>query len=160
MPSSPVPWARRPSSPSSPAACTATFAYRDLTTVASNTFTTFPTAVILCGSGIHAYPVRIRGRYALDVTPLTEGNMKFQVSIVPAVQSGGLWIANGTPNVLGSNDAYTSMAVSYTAPSAVSTGDYLVRIESIAEPGNANTQAFPSYGSVGAYTLRIRNSFV
>lgn len=141
------------------AACTTTFAYRDLSTVLSTTFTAFPESIITCAGGVHSYPVRIRALYALTVTPPAEGNMKVRISFARAVLQNGQWIASTAFTTLGTNDAYASTAFAYTAPGAVTAGNYIVRIQSIAEPGNANTYPFPVYGSVGRYTLRIRNGF-
>ncbi len=127
--------------------------------MASSTFTSFAAAIITCAGGQHSYPIRIRGRYALEVRPPTEGNMKFRVTFAPAVQRNGQWVASRTATVLGTNDAYASTPFTYTAPRAVTTGNYIVSIQSIAEPGNSNTYPFPVYGSMGSYTLRLRNGF-
>lgn len=149
----------RVSTESEPAACTATLPYRDLSTVAASITISYPTATITCGGGSHSYPMRIRGRYNITVMPPDEGNMKFQVTISRAVQSGGVWIASGSTTVLGSNDAYASTPVRFRASAPVVVNDYLITVRSIAEPGNSNTYAFPEYGSVGSYTLSIRNGF-
>jgi hypothetical protein len=141
------------------ALCTTTFARVDLTSVSSSTFFAFPESIITCGGGAHSYPVRIRGRYALDVTPPAEGNMKFQVQIARARLRRGQWVASTSFTTLGANDAYSSTPFVYTAPSAVATGDYLIRIQSIREAGNSNTYPFAVYGSVGRYTMRLRNGF-
>lgn len=153
----------RVSRPDAPAECNTAFAYRDLTAVVSNVFTTFPTAIITCPLGTHLYPIRIRNRYELIMTPPANGNMKARVSIVPAVQSSsGQWVpaSNAQFTTLGQNDAYSSSEVRFVSTSAVPAGNYLVRVAAMAEPGNANTYPFPAYGSVGSYTMKIRNGFL
>ncbi len=144
---------------SATAACSRTFPYRDLSAVGSTTVTPFTTAVITCAGGAHSYPVRIRRRYTVSVAVPTEGNMKFRVSIARAVLRSGQWVASGSFTTLGVNDAYSSATFVYTVPRAVTLGNYLVRIQSIAEPGSANTYPFPVYGSMGSYTLGITNGF-
>lgn len=139
------------------AACSTTFAYRDLSTVPSTTVTTYPEATITCGGGSHSYPVRILGGYVINVTVPTEGNMKFSVAIASARLRSGQWVANGGFTTLGTNDAYSSAPFGYQAPSRLALGNYIIRIQSIAEPGNANTYPFPAYGSVGRYTWTLQN---
>ena len=142
---------------SATAACTKTCPYRDLSTVRSTTVATSPTATITCAGGAHSYPVRIRRRYMLSVAVPIHGNMKFQVAIARAQLNNGQWVSSGGFTNLGSNDAYSSRAFTYTAPSSLQVGSYMVRILSIAEPGSSTTYAFPVYGSIGSYTLSIKN---
>jgi len=146
----------RPNTVNAPAGCTLKLPYLDLTTVSSFTTTTYPQAVITCESGQHQYPVRIRGRYTITVSPIAETNLRFQVEIFRAVLTGGQWVTSGTGTTLGANDAYSSTSVVFTAPSAVATGNY---ITAIAQPTAPNTYAFPNYGSMGFYTMSLRNGF-
>lgn len=79
------------------------------------------------------------------------------MAIAPARLRSGQWTASSRFTILGTNDAYSSVPFTYTAPRALSAGDYIIRILSIEERGNANTYPFPVYGSVGSYTFAIRN---
>lgn len=58
-------------------------------------------------------------------------------------------MSNGPFTTLGDNDAYSSATFTYTLrPGASVSGNYMVRILSIAEPGGgSNTYAFP--GNMG-----------
>lgn len=133
----------RPNLPNAPAACTATWGYRDLSAVASSTVTTYPETTLTCAGGSHSFPMRLRGRYSLRVTPPTDGNMKFRVSIARARLRSGQWVADGSFTTLGVNDAYSSAPFTYTSPSALALNNYIIRIQSIAEPGNSVTYPFP-----------------
>jgi hypothetical protein len=149
----------RPSTVGAPAGCTLSVTYSDLTSVPSTTTITYPQAAITCANGQHQYPVKIRGRYTITVSPVPESNLRFQVQIFTAALSGGQWVTTNTGLTLGANDAYDSTSVVYTAPSAITTGDYIFRITAIAQPTATNTYAFPAYGSMGFYTVSIRNGF-
>lgn len=149
----------RPNTVNAPAGCTLKLPYRDLTTVSSSTTSTYPQAAITCESGQHQYPVRIRQRYTITVSPIAETNLRFQVEIFSAVLTGGQWVTSGTGTTLGANDAYSSTSVVFTASSAVAAGNYIFRITAIAQPTAPNTYAFPTYGSMGFYTMSLRNGF-
>lgn len=133
----------RPNSALIPAACTTTWGYRDLSTVASSTVTNYPVTTLTCAGGSHSYPMRLRGRYSLTVTPPTDGNMKFQVSIARARLRNGQWVADGSFTTLGANDAYSSTPFTYTSPSSLALNNYIIRILSVAETGNSVTYPFP-----------------
>jgi hypothetical protein len=149
----------RPNTVNAPAGCTNfKLPYRDLTTVPSTTTTTYPQAAITCASGNHQYPVRIRGRYTITVSPVAESNLRFQVQIFTAVRRGGQWVTSGRGTTLGANDAYSSSSV-VSAPRTIRTGNYIFRITAIAQATAPNTYAFPVYGSMGFYTVSIRNGF-
>lgn len=139
--------------------CTLKLAYRDLTRVSSLITTTYPQAAITCANGQHQYPVRIRGRYTITVSPVAETNLRFQVQIFRAVLSGGQWVTSGTGTTLGANDTYSSTSVVYTRSSAIMTGNYMFRITANAQPTATNTFRFPAYGSMGFYTASIPNGF-
>jgi hypothetical protein len=150
----------RPNTATAPAGCTNfKLPYRDLTAVPSTTTITYPQAAITCQSGNHQYPMRIRGRFTITVSPVAESNLRFQVQRFRAVLSRGQWVTSGSGTTLGANDAYSSTSVVYTAPSAITTGNYIFRITAIAQPTATNTFAFPAYGSMGFYTVSIRNGF-
>lgn len=143
----------RPNLPGAPAACTTTWGYRDLSSVASSTVTTYLETTLTCPGGSHSFPMRLRGRYSLRVTPPTDGNIKFQVSIVRARLRSGQWVADGRFTTLGVNDAYSSAPFTYTSPRALSLGNYIIRIQSIAERGNSATYPFP--GKKPQHTLQL-----
>lgn len=80
-----------------------------------------------------------------------------QVAFARARLRNGQWVPDGSFTTLGTNDAYSSAPFLFQSPSRLTAGNYIFRILSIAEPGNANTFPFPVYGSTGRYMFRIRN---